>query len=120
MGHDSAIALAGQSGAFELNVMLPMMAYNLLQSIRWLGEAASVFEEKCIRGITAHKDKCASNLEKSLALVTPLVPHIGYDRAAALAKKALDSQRTIREVAVEEKVLPEGQIHDVLDKALRK
>ena len=119
IGHDSAITLAGQSGNFELNVMLPMMAYNLLQSIRWLGEAALAFAEKCIEGITANREKCSSYLEQSLALATPLVPFIGYDRAAALAKKAFESNRTIREVALAEKVLPDEKIHTILDKLLR-
>ena len=118
VGHDGAIALCGQSGAFELNVMLPILAYDLLQSIQWLGGAANVFADKCIRGIEADKEKCASNLERSLALATPLVPHIGYDRAAALAKKAFETHRTIREVAVEERVLPEEEIHRILDKVL--
>jgi fumarate hydratase, class II len=116
IGHDSAVTLGGQSGTFELNVMFPLLAYDLLQSIRWLGETASVFEEKCIRGIQAHKDKCASYLEQSLALVTPLVPHIGYDRAAALAKKAFETHRTIREVALDEQVLTEAEIQSILDK----
>ena len=116
VGHDSAITLGGQSGSFELNVMLPVMAYDLIQSIQWLGEAASAFAEKCVRGIMANKEKCSSYLEQSLALATPLVPHIGYDRAAALAKKALDTGRSIREVALEERVLPEEEIHRILDK----
>ena len=119
IGHDSAITLGGQSGNLELNVMLPVIAYDLLQSTRWLGEAASVFAEKCIEGITADKEKCSSYLEQSLALATPLVPYIGYDRAAALSKKALATHRTIREVAVEEQVLPEGEIHRILDKLVR-
>ena len=116
MGHDSAIALGGQSGNFELNVMLPIIAYDLLQSIRWLGEAASVFAEKCIKGITADKEKCASNLEQSLALATALVPYIGYDQAAALAKKAFETHRTIRKAALEEGVLPEEEIQRILNK----
>ena len=119
IGHDSAITLAGQSGNFELNVMLPMMAYNLLQSIRWLGEAALAFAEKCIEGITANREKCSSHLEQSLALATPLVPFIGYDRAAALAKKAFDSNRTIREVALAEGVLPEEELHRILNRLMR-
>ena len=119
IGHDSAITLAGQSGNFELNVMLPMMAYNLLQSIRWLGEAALAFAEKCVKGITANKEKCSSYLEQSLALATPLVPFIGYDRAAALAKKAFDSNRTIREVALAEGVLPEEELHRILNRLMR-
>ena len=119
IGHDSAITQGGQSGNFELNVMLPMMAYNLLQSIRWLGEAALAFAEKCVKGITANKEKCSSYLEQSLALATPLVPFIGYDRAAALAKKAFDSNRTIREVALAERVLPEEELHRILNRLMR-
>jgi fumarate hydratase class II len=119
IGHDTAITLGGQAGNFELNVMLPMMAYNLLQSIQWLGESASAFAVKCIRGITANRETCSSYLERSLALATPLVPHIGYDRAAALAKKAFDTRRTVREVAVAEGVLPEEEIHRILDTLVR-
>lgn len=115
-GHDSAITLAGQSGNFELNVMLPLLAYDLLQSIQWLGEAARLLADRCIQGITADGEKCSSYLEWSLALATALVPHIGYDRAAGLAKKAFETQSTIREVAVEERVLPEEEIHRILDK----
>ena len=77
------------------------------------------FAEKCIEGITANREKCSSYLEQSLALATPLVPFIGYDRAAALAKKAFESNRTIREVALAEKVLPDEKIHTILDKLLR-
>jgi fumarate hydratase class II len=118
IGHDSAITLGGQSGNFELNVMLPVIAYDLLQSIKWLGEAASVLAEKCVKGITANVDRCASYLEQSLALATPLVPFIGYDRAASLAKKAFETGKTIREAALEEQVLPQEEIHSILDKVV--
>jgi fumarate hydratase, class II len=118
IGHDSAITLGGQAGNFELNVMLPVIAYDLLQSIKWLGEAASVLAEKCVKGITANVDRCASYLEQSLALATPLVPFIGYDRAASLAKKAFETGKTIREAALEEQVLPQEEIHSILDKLL--
>jgi fumarate hydratase class II len=120
IGHDTAITLGGQAGNFELNVMLPVMAYDLIQSIQWLGAAASAFAEKCISGITANREKCSSYLEQSLALATPLVPFIGYDRAAALAKKAFETNRTIREVALEENVLPAGEIHRILDELIHR
>jgi fumarate hydratase class II len=116
IGHDSAITLGGQAGNFELNVMLPVIAYDLLQSIRWLGEAASALAEKCVKGITVNVDRCASYLEQSLALATPLVPFIGYDRAASLAKKAFETGKTIREEALEEKVLPQEEIDRILGK----
>ena len=113
-GNDLTVMLGGQSGIFELNVMLPVIAYNLLQSIALLTAGVDVFAEKCIKGITANRDTCAASIEKSLALVTGLVPHIGYDKAAALAKKAYETGKTIREVVLAEKILPE----DLVDKLL--
>jgi fumarate hydratase class II len=118
IGNDAAIIQGGQAGNFELNVMLPLMAYNLIQSIRLLAGAAKAFGEKCIRGIDADREKCASNLEKSLALATAFVPAIGYDKAASLAGEAYEKNRTIREVALEKRVLPEREIHKILDKML--
>jgi fumarate hydratase class II len=116
IGNDAAITQGGQAGNFELNVMLPVIAYNLVQSIRLLAGAARAFGEKCIRGIEANREKCASNLEKSLALATAFVPAIGYDKAAALAKEAYEKGKTIRDVAVEKRVLPEEEIHKILNK----
>lgn len=114
MGNDTTIMLAGQSGNFELNVTLPVIAYNLLQSIMLISSVSRIFAEKCIDGIVAIRQKSASNVEKSLALATNLVPHIGYDQAAAIAKKAHETGKTIREVALEEKILPK----DALDRLL--
>jgi fumarate hydratase class II len=94
--------------------MLPVCAYNLLQSIDVLAAAVEVLSEKCITGIAANRQKCNANIEESLAMVTGLVPHIGYDRAAEIAHKAFDSGKTIREVALEEKVLPEDLIREIL------
>jgi len=114
MGNDTAIMMGGQTGNFELNVMLPVIAYNLLQSISLLASVAALFATKCIAGLTANREACAGYIEKSLALVTALVPEIGYDRAAAVAKKAYESGKTIREIAVEEKILPEDKINKLL------
>jgi len=119
IGNDAAITLAGQAGNFELNVMLPLIAHNLLQSISLLSKSATLFCDKCIRGIEASEDRCRSFLEQSLALATALVPVIGYDRAAMVAKKASETGRTIRETAISEKVLQEGEVHRILDEALR-
>ena len=116
IGNDTTIMLGGQSGNFELNVMLPVIAYNLLQSIHLLSSATRAFSDKCISGITANREICEGNIEKSLAMVTGLVPHIGYDRAAAIAKIAYESGKTVREVALEEKVLPEATLNQVLKK----
>ncbi|MBW2432912.1 MAG: class II fumarate hydratase [Deltaproteobacteria bacterium] len=109
MGNDTTIMMGGQAGNFELNVMLPVVAYNLLQSIELLADAADVFVQKCIEGITANKEACAGYIEKSLALATGLVPKIGYDRAAAVSKKAYESGKTIRQVVLDEKILTERE-----------
>ena len=114
MGNDTTIMIGGQGGYFELNVMLPVIAHNLLQSITLLASAARVFAEKCILGITANQKACEAYVEKSLALVTALVPKIGYDKAATLAKKAYDTGKTIREVALAEKVLAEDELDTLL------
>ena len=116
MGNDTAIMMGGQAGNFELNVMLPVMAYNLLQSITLLASVTGVFTEKCITGISANLEVCAGYIEKSLALVTGLVPEIGYDKAAAIAKKAYESGKTIREVAIEENILSPDKIDDLLNR----
>lgn len=113
-GNDATITAAGQSGNFELNVMLPVIAYNLLQSVSLLAGAATVLTERCIVGIAADRERCAAYIEQSLALVTGLVPHIGYDRAAAIAKKAYETGRTVKSVALEEEVLPRELLDDIL------
>jgi len=115
VGNDATITLAGQSGIFELNVMMPVIAFNLIQSVDLLASAASVLRDKCIEGITPNVETCEGYIEQSLAMVTGLVPHIGYDNAAALAKKAYASGKTIRQVAEEERVLPS----ETLDKILK-
>jgi fumarate hydratase class II len=115
IGNDAALTVAGQSGSFELNVMMPVIAHNLLQSIELLADAARVLAEKCVAGIRADRKSCSAFIERSLALVTPLVPRIGYDRAAAVAQKAHASGRTVREVLIEEKILPEEEIAGLLN-----
>ena len=109
MGNDTTIMMGGQGGNFELNVMLPVIAYNLLQSIELLAAAAEVFAQKCIDGITANEKACAGYIEKSLALATGLVPKIGYDKAAAVSKKAYESGKTVRQIVLEENILTEKE-----------
>ncbi len=113
-GNDTTIMLGGQGGNFELNTMLPVIAYNLLQSISLLAATSKVFAEKCIRGITANREVCESYIERSLALATGLVPHIGYDRAAAIAKKAHETGKTIKEIALQEDILPQDLLNKLL------
>lgn len=114
MGNDTTIMMGGQAGNFELNVMLPVMAYNLLQSIELLAAAADVFARKCIDGINANEEACAGYIEQSLALATGLVPKIGYDKAAAVSKKAYESGKTIRQVVLQEKILSENEFDEWL------
>ncbi len=114
MGNDTTIMMGGQAGNFELNVMLPVIAYNLLQSIELLAAAADVFAKKCIDGITANEEVCTGYIEQSLALATGLVPKIGYDKAAVVSKKAYESGKTIREVVLEEKILSEKEFDEWL------
>ena len=101
MGNDVAIALGGASGAFELNVFKPLIAHNLLQSLRLLADGMTSFEAHCVRGITANRRRIGDLLEQSLMLVTALTPHIGYDRAAAIAKHAHAEGLSLRRAALD-------------------
>jgi len=114
IGNDSSITIGGQGGYFELNTMLPLIAHNLLESIELLANGAAVMTEKCVSGITANREQCNANIEKSLAIVTNLVPHIGYDRAAALAKKAYKTGRTVETAALEEGVMEPEALREAL------
>ncbi|WP_321392926.1 class II fumarate hydratase [uncultured Desulfuromusa sp.] len=104
IGNDATVSLCGLSGNFELNVMMPVMAYNVLQSIELLSQGIKAFDEKCLDGLQADEKRCGDLLEQSLALVTALVPEIGYDRAADLAKQAHKTGRTLRELALDDGV----------------
>lgn len=115
MGNDTTIAICGQHGNFELNVMMPALAYNLLEAIELLASAASNFNKNCVSGITANEERCRELAEKSLATVTSLAPKIGYDKAAELAKRAMKEDKTVRAVAQEMKLLPEAELNRLLD-----
>jgi fumarate hydratase class II len=104
IGNDAAIAVAGLQGHFELNAFIPVLARNLLDSIRLLVAACRAFDEKCVRGIGANRERAEQYAELTLAAATALNPHIGYDRATEIVKKAVASGRTLREVAREEGV----------------
>ena len=100
MGNDVAISTGGAAGNFELNVYKPLIAHNLLQSIRLLGDGMASFDAHCVRGIEPRRERIAELLDRSLMLVTALVPHIGYDRAAEIAKRAHHEGTTLREAAL--------------------
>ena len=115
IGNDTAITLGGMSGKFELNVMMPLMTHNLLQSIALLAAAVTVFTEKLVKGLQADRKRCEEMIEKSLAMCTSLSPRIGYDKAAKIAKEAYESGRSVREVAKEQNVLPDAELDRLLD-----
>ncbi|MFQ5351279.1 MAG: lyase family protein, partial [Thermoanaerobaculia bacterium] len=114
-GNDVTVTWGGASGVFELNVMMPVIAHNLLQSIQILAASASLLAERCIEGLTANRERAAEMVEKSLAMVTSLAPRIGYDRAAEIAKEAFRTGRTVRELATEQGVLPPEELEEALD-----
>ncbi len=97
VGNDTTITLCGMGGNFDLNVMMPVIAYNLLQSIEILANASRLLAEKCVDGITANRERCEELVERSLAMVTSLVPKIGYDAAAEIAKESVKTGKTMRE-----------------------
>ena len=115
IGNDACVTWAGANGNFELNVMMPVMAHNLLESIRLLANAADAFCEKCVLGITANEARCAELVELSMAMVTSLAPKIGYDRASEIAKESARTGRTVREICLEKKVLPAAELEAALD-----
>ena len=115
IGNDAALIFSATFGAFELNTMLPVTAYNLLQAIELLAAASQVFARRCIAGLEADAQKCEGNLERSLAMCTALAPLIGYDKAAAIAKNAYETGRTVREVAQEQSGLSKEQLDAALD-----
>ncbi len=114
-GNDTAIALGCRDGHYELNVMMPMMAHNLLESIRLLSNGVRVFTDRCVKGIEADPDRCRAMIEQSLAMCTSLAPLIGYDRAAAIAKEAYRTGKTVRQVALEQRVLDEAKLNEALN-----
>jgi fumarate hydratase class II len=119
IGNDAAVAFGGASGNFELNVMLPLMARNLLESIRLLTNVSRLFADRCIDGITADVERCRFYAEASPSIVTPLNAYIGYEEAAKVAKQALAESKTIRQVVLERGYVDAGKLTEAqLDSAL--
>jgi fumarate hydratase, class II len=115
IGHDAAITWAGAAGNFELNVMMPVIAYDLLESIELLTASTENFEKRCIAGLQADRERASGLVEQSLAMGTALVPEIGYDRAAALVKEVYETGRTVRAVAGEKSGIPADRLTQLLD-----
>ncbi|MDZ7688557.1 MAG: class II fumarate hydratase [Halobacteriales archaeon] len=113
-GNDTAINVGGQAGNFELNVMKPVMAHNLLESIELVANVSDLLADRCVADIEVNRETCEDNAERSLSIVTALAPHVGYDDAAEIAKQAMKEGRTIREVA-REHGLSDDELDDYLD-----
>lgn len=115
IGADVAITVGGQSGNFELNVMKPMIAHNLLSSISILANVSRLLADRCVKGIKANKAIAEGFIEKSLAMCTALAPKVGYDKAAEIAKEAYATGKTVRQVALDMKILSEKELETLLD-----
>ncbi|UCC26912.1 MAG: class II fumarate hydratase [Gemmatimonadales bacterium] len=114
-GNHTTITIGGQRGNFELNVMMPVMAHALLESISILAGSVRVFADRCVVGITANEDRCRELLEKNPSIATALNPYIGYDKAAEVAKQAAREKRSVRDVVSEQGLLPADQLDEALD-----
>ena len=117
IGNDAAATWCAANGNFELNTMMPLLAHILLESVRLLANATDVFRERCVAGIRADPARCEELVERSLAMVTSLVPCIGYDRAADIARESARTGMTVREICVRDRVLPPDQLRAALDPA---
>ena len=115
IGNDAAVAWSNANGNFELNVMMPVLAHNLLESAELIGAVCDAFREKCVEGIEANEDRAAELLSKNIIIITALAPKVGYDTAAEIAKKAFATGRGVKEVALEMEVLPEDELDRALD-----
>jgi fumarate hydratase class II len=102
-------------GQFQLNVMMPVMADVAIESVKILANALDVFTEKCLKGLEANEEKCREGVEKSLSMATALNPHIGYEKAAEIAKEAFKTGKTIREICLEQNILPPDKLAEILD-----
>ncbi len=114
MGCDQAVMLATQAGQLELNVMMPLIAYNLTFSMELLRNCVQKLTESCINGITANEARCRRYLEESLGLVTVLAPYIGYNASAAIAKESVASGKSIREIVLEQKLMAEAELDGIM------
>jgi fumarate hydratase class II len=115
VGNDATVAWGGAAGTFELNVMIPVIAYNFLQSVEILATAVRLFADRAVQGIAANVERCESLVEQSLALVTALAPAIGYDAAAAIARESVQTGKTVRQLCTEKNVLPPADLARLLD-----
>jgi fumarate hydratase class II len=116
IGNDATMTMCGATGGnFQLNIMMPVMGHTALESIHLLARGTTAFIEFCMEGLEANPESCEASVEQSLSMVTSLNPHIGYEKASKLAKEAFASGKTIRQLCLDEKILPEEVLLEALD-----
>jgi fumarate hydratase class II len=115
VGNDTAITWGGANGNFELNVMMPVIAHNLLQSIELLASAADTFAERCVDGLQANESRARELLERNAVIITALNPHIGYDNGARIAKESVATGRSVRDLVLEAGLMTEEDLDQALD-----
>ncbi|MEH6652352.1 MAG: lyase family protein, partial [Motiliproteus sp.] len=114
IGNDLALTMGAEAGQLQLNAMEPLIAYNVLESIRMLTQAMDMLKNRCIRGITANKDRCQELVDQSIGIITAVVPYIGYENSTRIAKAALESGRGVLELIREEELMTEEALNEVL------
>ncbi|MGH2504691.1 MAG: aspartate ammonia-lyase, partial [Ktedonobacterales bacterium] len=115
LGNDTCVSYAAQAGQLELNVMMPVIIHNLLQSLTILTNGMKTFTTRCVTGITANKARCEDYAFRSASLVTALAPYIGYEKSAAIAKEQIKTGRDIRDIVREMRLLPEADLAIILE-----
>jgi len=115
IGNDTTITMAAEAGQLELNVMAPILIFNLIQSIEMLKNGVKTFTEKCIKGITANRERCKSLVDSSVGIITAINPHVGYETAARIAKEALSTEKSVKDIILEQGILSEEELEEILN-----
>jgi aspartate ammonia-lyase len=115
IGNDAAVCFAAEAGQLQLNVMEPVITECLIESLTWLANAIDTLKDKCVKGITVNKDRCMNMVRNSIGIVTALNPYIGYKNSTKIAKEALETGKSVGEIAIEKKLLTKEQLDDILD-----
>ncbi len=115
IGNDTTITMAAEAGQLELNVMAPILIFNLIQSIEMLKNGVKTFTEKCIKGITANRERCKSLVDSSVGIITAINPHVGYEAAARIAKEALNTGKSVKDIILEQGILSEEELEEILN-----
>ncbi len=114
IGNDLALTMGAEAGQLQLNAMEPLIAYNLLESIRMLTQSMDMLKNRCVRGITANEDRCQELVDQSIGIITAVVPYIGYENSTRIAKSALETGRGVLELIREEELMTEEALKEVL------